>query len=224
MKLLRYGYDEIQAKWMFDPIRSRRDTVRLLMNAVKVMLVNHPPPTDRVAGEVILAVSKMSRLFFVAANKIVTIAFPFVVDESAEGVAFRSPHFGEVDSRVTSHIVALLDSNEVFSSSEVLDFAVRVDEEGHDLWALFRHLLIEEDGYLRYDYDPVRHSGHRHPLHHLDVFHSGLATFKVGLQSALTGDGLRDALDLTTDCFYLSSPVSGSPFTRLLDKLRRSDR
>lgn len=224
MKLFRFNYDDAQASWMFAPVRNRLDSLRLLVNAVKMMLVYHPPDPGRVAGEMVLAVSKMSRLFFLSKDKIVSIAFPISVEPSDAGsLTFRTPHCPEVDNRVTSQLSALLVSDDLFTCGHVLDFAGLIDEESgeyKDVWPLVRHLLSAEDGYLRYDHDPTNQDGQRHPLHHLDVFYSPPATFKLGLATAVTEQELRDALDINTDCHFLS-PASGLALLTRLFRLPR---
>ncbi|MDB5970093.1 MAG: hypothetical protein JWQ90_2543 [Hydrocarboniphaga sp.] len=208
MKLFRFPYDTVQAEWIFSPVRRRGDVITLLMNAIKLMIVNRPPPDDFVAGELVLSVSKMSRLFFSCESKIISLAFPFFTETNEEGVFFRSQLYGDIDSRVTSILLALVTSNTVLTCTSALDLAGIFEEEvagDTALWPLFFDLLTYDDGYLRYECDGERQNGHLHPLHHLDIFYSGRATFKLGLRRGIDVDGMRDVMDLLTDCSYLAS-------------------
>lgn len=207
MKRYIFGIDEYQAKWAFSPIRNRRDIVSLLMKTVKVMLINTPVDETIRAGTIVLIVSKMSRLFYVSEAKVFSISFPLFVQEIEDSLIFKSHGHPDVNSKVSSDILALLESDGIFDTPEVLSFAEPISDAcayDLDLWALFRDLLIAEDGYIRYDYDEVREDGHRHPLNHLDIFYSTSATFKLGLNEKLDHENFANILDLNTDCHYVS--------------------
>lgn len=207
MKNFEFKIDEHQSRWAFSAIRERKDVISLWMRAIKVMLVNAPPADEQVAASIVLRVSQMSRLFFVSENKIFSVSFPFFVRESEGGLQFYSVNYPNVDHRATSLILSLLDSP-LLMSNDPLHFVEPVCEafvDDTDVWALFRDLLIVEDGYLRYDFDPERHNGHQHPLNHVDVFYSNASTFKLGLTVNSSLDHLADVLDLATDCHYLRS-------------------
>lgn len=191
------------------------------MGAIKIMLVNVPPPIPH--GEFVLVVSKMSRLFFIKPDKIVSISFPFSVRTEDGALAFGCAHHPNIDHGVTSKILSLVDADEVIEAGDVLAFADKVFEESEgdpDLWSLLRYLLTEEDGYVRYDHDALRANGHFHPLHHLDVFYSGPATFKLGLPTEIDRESLTNLFDLTTECLYVTRPSSAA-IDRFIGKLSR---
>lgn len=208
MKTFSFDIDKYQAEWILRPIRSKGDVIVLLMRAMKVMSLRIDLQPDLVVGSIILHVDKTSRLFFVSERKIFSINFPFFVVESDLGLDFKSNNHSDVDGRVTSEIIALLDSGAVFDSSDFVIFAealFALCDLDYQLWALIRDLLAFEDGYLRYDHDPVNEDGHRHPLHHIDVFYSNSSTFKIGLVHAIDQVYLNDVLSAASNCHYLSA-------------------
>ena len=206
MKRFTFSIDKYQAQWALSPIRAKRDVIGLLMRSIKMMSIGINEPTDTAAATVVLIVSKMSRLFFISPKRIFSINFPFFVMEESGGLRFRSHAHKNIDSKATSDILALLENEELLNSFEILRFAEPILDAcaaDEHIWSLFRELLLVEDGYIRYDHDEERADGHRHPLHHLDVFYSNGSTFKLGLPSAIGSRDLEDLLDLGTDCHFI---------------------
>ena len=212
MKKFIFPIDKYQAAWALSPIRTKPDVIDLLMRLVKVMSLGMNAPTNQSVASVVLTVSKMSRLFLVSPNKIFSINFPFRVEEEAGVLRFQSHAHKNVDSRATSNILALLANQDLLSSFEILHFAEPIldaSTNDSDIWALFRELLLFEDGYIRYDNDLERQNGHRHPLHHLDIFYSNSSTFKLGLHSGISSGDFEDLLDTETDCHFVRKLGSG---------------
>lgn len=202
-----FSIDEFQIKWIFHPVRNRVDIIKLLMKSIKVMLVNTPPAPEKVCGKIVLKVSKMSRIIFEGPNKIFSIYFPFSVKEEAEGLLFYSKEYSSIDSKATSEILEIIDSPNLFSCTDIFEFA----EPIHDvsiynmhIWSLMRELILMEDGYLRFDHDPLNVNGHIHPLNHLDIFYTNGTTFKLGTKENPKLAHLIDILDLSTNSHYLS--------------------
>jgi len=205
MKRFKFQLDTNQADWAFAPVRSKPDYIRLLVHALKLMLSPTTVPDTMMRAELVLTISKMSRLMFISEKKHVSVLFPFVVTEGPTGLCFSSANHPNVDNQTTSDLLALLNTPS-FSSPDAYRFIepfVDACETDSRIWALFLDLLTCEDGYVRYDHDAKNSSGLRHPLHHIDVFYSAGVTFKVGLSSALHSAGFEDLLDLTTDCRFL---------------------
>lgn len=204
---IEISLDEQQCAWIFKPIRSRRDSIILLMRTMKLFLTPVEVPKERIAGSTVLFVGKMSRLIYASDSKIFSISLPFstrIVDRMIEFSSLAHP---SIDNRATSEILALLENPSVFEEGDVYQFVDPIiDASDTDLyiWPLFRELLTWEDGYLRYDYDPAHVNGDIHPLHHVDVFYSARATFKLGLRQSLNATALVDLIDVRTICHYLS--------------------
>ncbi len=212
MKRFEFFIDKNQIEWIFNkPIRNKYDILIIVIKTVKIMLLNLAVEESIRAGRIILQVSDMSRLFFVSEHKIFSICFPFFVQFVKGKFRFYSHSHENIDSKTTSDLLSLLiGENEigVLEHLDVLDFAEPiVDACAFDsqLWALFRDLLIYENGYIRYDYDTARSNGHKHPLNHLDVFYSPSATFKLGMQHTINHDYFTDILDIATNCHYVIS-------------------
>jgi hypothetical protein len=213
MKRYTFGIDKYQAEWIFAPIRSRQDALIILLKVVKILLLNQPPLEEQTAGQIVLAVSKMSRIFFVSEAKVYSLAFPFFVTEKDGIFSFKTHSHSSIDHRVSSDLLSLLEAPKTFSSNEVLEFAESIDDIAQfdlQIWALFRDLLMSEEGYIRYDYDEEHQNGHHHPINHFDVFFSNNSTFKLGLHSRTDINAFIDLLDSNTECHYVSvAPKAG---------------
>lgn len=208
MKQFEYRLDARQVDWMFAPLRNKFDVIDLLMKTIKVMIVNDDLDSEQVFGKLYLCVSKMSRLFYISKHKYFSISFPFTVIEEDGDVKFYSKFNLEVDNRTTSDVIGILSSEVALASNEVMEFAepiCDVSEYNDGFWALFRDLLLFDDGYLRYDYDEGRENGKLHPLNHLDIFYSTKSTFKVGLRDEISNSHLFDLLDIESDCHFLDT-------------------
>ena len=175
------------------------------MRSIKIMLAYNEPTAVQVAGCFYLTINSMSRLVFVSKEKIYSISFPFQINGEIGSFKIYSLHHLDINSKATSSILALIDDG-IFNEPHVLDFAMPVADShdiDSDLWAFLRELLLWEDGYIRYDDDPKNVNGDVHPRHHLDVFYSGPATFKLGLKQPIQHLTFTDILDTKTNCRYL---------------------
>lgn len=208
MKEYSFDIDQRQVSQLFSPIRDKRDVVRLLMKAIKIMLVDSPPKDSDVRGEVVLHVSKMSRIFFFSELRYFSICFPFSVSEGVGSLEFSSGGVVDVDSKVTSDVLAFIDSEENFSVDCAYQFIEPVlDISLHEpnFWTLILKLLMLDDGYIRYDYDEKNENGLVHPRNHYDVFYSSNSTFKVGLKKKLEKKEMVDFVKLESDCHFIEA-------------------
>jgi hypothetical protein len=202
----RYSFDigDWEISNFFSAIREKRDVILLLMKTVK--LINSPlSPIEpnRKAGEIILLISKMSRLFFVSDVKIFSIRFPFFVGESEEQFTISSVYVENIDSKLTSHIISFFSFSEAFEFPDFLDFAEYLPDEDERIWNLVRELLLFEDGYIRFDHDPRNANDKIHPLNHFDVFYTDQCSFKIGIHQKISVSEIIDFLDRGTECSYL---------------------
>ncbi|QQK63916.1 hypothetical protein F8A90_07085 [Cobetia sp. cqz5-12] len=198
-----------QAKMFFSPLRKKNDVLKVLLEAVKVMVVSSPQrELDETEEYFTLNISKMSRLVFVSEHKIFSINFPFKVVEGEDSLTFFTSDQTLLDSYITSEAISFIADEDLVSSNSFLDFAAPIIESEADelsYFSLMKELFYFEDGYLRYDHDPVRQDEDMHPLNHFDVFYSSGATFKVGLTDRCYIAEVLDVLDVTTPCHYISS-------------------
>ena len=208
MTRYRFYIDEFQAEWIFSPIRSRKDVIILLMKCIKLIIIYNEPPEEVRVGEISLVLSKMSRIFFSSHNKVFSINFPFFINDMGKTIGFYTREFPEIDNRLTSIIIQLVESSKLLDSYEVFDFAEAISDAADidkNIWVLLRELIIHEDGYLRFDHDPIHQkAGNIHPLNHYDVFYSTATTFKLKANIAPNLDHLIDVLNIKSNCYTLS--------------------
>jgi len=207
LKQRAYSLDQRDIDIFFSPIRSKQDVVVLLMKCVKFMLLDSPKKPEVAVGKMILVVSKMSRLFFFSNDKYFSVNFPFTVTEEPNGLVFSSKLLVEIDHKITSDVLKVISSEE-FNHSCIYTFndcVAEFEEQTTGFWSLLKELLVFEDGYLRYDYDPVRVNGKKHPLHHIDVFYSNGSTFKIGTNKQIEHNSLVDLVDVLSDCHFLDT-------------------
>lgn len=209
MKTFRYSLDESQMARMTSAIRTKKDIILLWMRAIKIMTSYQAPRPQQVSGEMMLHVGKMSRLFFSQSSKIFTVNFPFVAQESGKTLIFKSTSCPDLNNKVTSDIISLISAKKIlnmYDFSSFCDSIIDVTAYDDGLWSLIRDLLLYEEGYLRFDHDICRENGKMHPIDHIDIFYSGATTFKLGLNKRLTALELRDIIDITTECHFISKP------------------
>ncbi|SCB06405.1 Conserved hypothetical protein [Xanthomonas translucens pv. translucens DSM 18974] len=205
-KLVGFSLDQTQCDWIFRPIRSKRDSLLLLMRSLKfAMIARYIDPPQDPRGRITFYVDKMNRIFYTSERKVFSIACPFFITESDSGLVFRDSFYPEIDSKVTSDVISVLEHDPALSHPEFhffVDHVFPYSEYDSNFWQMLRRLMLSEDGYIRYDQDPSNENGSRHPLHHLDIFYGSHASFKLGLMNGLDEAQLRDVLDLNTDCYY----------------------
>lgn len=211
MKRIERKIGEFYCEKIQKPIRSKQDIILLLLESLK--LVNSAEENvSNIKGKMVIYIDKMSRIFYETDEKIFSLHFPFAIEERKE-YSFKI-YDSSTDIEITDQMISLLIS--VFqkngkleeSLESVMDFIIESAEdyeykEIDDIWRILFKLWYMEDGYIRYDYDPVHENGRMHPLHHLDVNYSSNLTYKIGLKDALDIDVFRNILDIKTECAYL---------------------
>ncbi|AZC15600.1 hypothetical protein [Pseudomonas sp. CMR5c] len=207
MKRFTFSIEPWNSDLIFSPVRTKKDIIVLLMKVIKIMDVGPSlaaPPEDEYFE---LVISHTSRLFFYSEDKHFSIGFPFNATMENEQLIFKSLSGVAIDSQMTSDILGVMASEAVFHYEDIIDFASPVSDYftyNKGGWSILRELLMAEDGYIRYDHDPVHVKGDIHPLHHLDVFYGTRQTFKIGLTTKIDRRHLHDALDSQTPCHYLN--------------------
>lgn len=206
MKRFDFPLDAFQVSRLVGIVRGKKDVITLWMNAIKLIAVYAKPEDEQIAGHLVLHVDKMSRIFIEHDTKSFSLSFPFSIYETDNGLEFGASACPEVDSKVTSDILSLINGQDVFGSSNVLAFADPLIELTGDqdvVWQLLRDLMLVDDGYIRVDHDPKNENGALHPLDHIDIFYSQSATFKIGLDSRAGLDIFHDVLNTKSNCHYL---------------------
>ena len=78
-----------------------------------------------------------------------SINFPFTVTEVKGRRIFRSLQHENIDGKVTSDILALLELGELLNSSDVLQFTEPIldaSKGDKNIWGLLTELMLAEDG------------------------------------------------------------------------------
>lgn len=188
-----------------EDIIERKDVLLVVLEACRYMMHNEQVPNA--TNKLILVVNEMNRLFFCSEWKMFSVMFPFHVNEYPS-VRFDLENI-PIDSKVLSTLIQFIESKE-FCSDDALDFIIPIgDIQEHsnaDFWKIFRHLLMYDIGYIRYDDDPegfkkASKAGRpkQHPRYHYDVNLDSQATFKLGLSQKLTSGKFMDLLDNKKD-------------------------
>lgn len=194
------------------PIRTKQQIVLILLEAMK--LINDSGEScSGEKGKIVIYIDKMSRIFFEMENKIFSFCFPFSLEQMRDGK--YKIYDSLLDLEITNQMISMLYS--IFqeegklgeSLESVMDFVLESAEDFEykdvdNLWGIIFRLWHTEYGYVRYDYDPLHEDGAKHPLHHLDINYSGSVTYKVGLNTSMNILKLKNILDITTECAYLS--------------------
>lgn len=201
-----FNIDQAQCDWAFKPIRNKKDVIEILMKALKTISIYTEPSPDKVAGKIKLHISKMSRIFFFNEEKYYSLAFPFMLELNGDDFCFSSGEVETIDNYITSKVLSIINDPSYLNPSLWAFFEPLAELEDHQtipgFWSFFKMLLTHEDGYIRYDVDPERFDGRRHPLHHFDVFYSNQPTFKIGLNQHYSNDDMIDLLNRETDCHF----------------------
>jgi hypothetical protein len=186
---------------------STLDIVELLLNTVAFIRQNQGYPNSGY-GCIKLVESVSTRLFFFQKEKYFSIFLPFTYREE-NGELFFYYNSVEIDSTFSSALLSLLRyaSGNVIAGLEDFEGEIDAVNEGlvnpGQLNLIYRSLLSEEFGYLRYDFDEKNENGKLHPLNHLDINYSNSATYKLGLENMLCEEDFIDVLNVKTDCWYL---------------------
>lgn len=209
MKSHSVPIDQRQIDLIFSPIRNKADLIKVLMRAIKILLVQKVTDVPKPEGEIRLIVSKMSRVFFFSKDKYFSINFPFSVGKTDDGdfeLFFYTQHISDIGSKITSDVLALIADTEKFSANDALEFVepiLDLEASEKNIWPFCLELFMYDDGYIRYDYDEKNEKAGLHPLNHYDVFYTSKTTFKIGLKERLEKKRFIDLVDTQTDCHFI---------------------
>lgn len=197
-------------------IREKEDIILLLLETMKRFLINEvltDTENTEVKGKVILKKDKMSRLFYSIENKCFSFQFPFNLEivsiDGKTNIKFLDPISGiELDNKLISILISLF-RNGIMESISLEDLYYELNETEintnvNDIWSVIKKLIMFEDSYLRFDYDPDNENGDLHPLNHFDLCYSSGGTFKIGVSETIDITEFIDILDSSTNCHYLT--------------------
>lgn len=210
MDVYRYKMSKFLRDRIFIPCRTKSELISRVADAIAELTFTVENSAD---FDIVVAIGKFQRIFFISEKKIFSVLFPFSIRRSEDpavphsfdmnGVAIDSYMLSRAATAISN---GLVDDKDIyhFADSVISCFTVS-DVEGvevvsDDVWKVVRRLMMLEEGYLRYDNDPDNYDAVTHPLDHLDIFYSPSCTFKVGLTSKIGHDHLLDILDPHTRC------------------------
>lgn len=211
MDIYRYKMSKYLADRIFVPCRTKSDLIARIVEAIAELTFSTESDKD---FDVLIAIGKFQRIFFVSEKKIFSVYFPFSIRRSDTP---STPHSFElngitIDSYILSRAYTAISEGLGDENKDIYSFADSViscftisDVEGvqtvsEDIWMLVKRLMMLEEGYLRYDNDPANYDELTHPLDHLDIFYSPSCTFKIGLTGQIDHDHLLDILNPRTRC------------------------
>lgn len=215
MKNYSYKINESNIDLFFPKtrVKTKKQTIKILLETIRTMLVSEAVESTEADLHFRIIIDKMSRLFYFNKQKYYSISFPFtyIIDNGKLSINYKN--IVEVDSRIISHLLEIINDSR-FDSDNCLDFIDPIcefeDEYGYKLWFLLKEIIMLEDGYVRFDNDPIAFlkakeddKEHTHPENHLDIFYTSGNTFKVGLESLAMAEEFVDYFDSKTDCKYL---------------------
>jgi hypothetical protein len=194
-------------------IKTKLQLLEILLESARYVLHSDRSDIVRSANKIIFCRDKMNRIFFVNEKKMYSITFPFDIDFKNNQIVLNYKNLIVIDSLSISNLLILLKSP-LLKSNNCLDFVEPIldlgDSEAIKYWPVFKDLLMLEEGYLRYDIDEPSYTEakskgqeHRHPMHHIDIFYTNGATFKLGLKSMILDKEFVDTLNTDTNCKYV---------------------
>lgn len=209
MKRYDFELDAHSIGNLFEPIRSKESIIRLLMKIIKHISIFAKPKKSDVIGNMCIVVHKMSRVYLFANDKYFSVVFPFTVEHDNEnGFRFYTKDGFEINSKTSSEILSIINEDKILERIDLYDFMgplVDCEEQANEIWSILKFLMTEEDGYLRYDYDPDpnRLDEKYHPLNHIDFNYSSNATYKIGLYNQPAQDWFIDLTNIRRHCNYI---------------------
>ncbi|WP_288382270.1 hypothetical protein [uncultured Acinetobacter sp.] len=226
MLLLTFQLSDYHRQYIFDrAYRTKQDILQLLLYSTKLILNTEPISYARSTGSYLfLKVEKMSRLIFFTDGKAFSISFPFQYfnydefDKYSPTILMNGLDY-KVDNSVIAYLENILSNLDLDNVDiwDILESLESLPKEHYNslgestsfdkfMSKLFLKLVLNEDGYLRYDYDEIGFKPENpdlHPYHHIDVFYSSNPTFKIGLKKSINYSEFINIINIRTDCRYL---------------------
>lgn len=214
MKRYEFKIEQAYIGLFFPPnrIKQKIQTLQILFETVRYLGYLEPAESVSTDDKIVLLKDKMSRVFFVTNGKYYSLNFPFFISEDSVYLKFSYRNMFDIDSEIISYFLAVLNDSR-FKSNYSLDFIEpisEIEENNENIWQLLREMLLIEDGYLRFDNDPVEAKSslakgfpHRHPENHIDIFYDSDNSFKLGFENRIKCDDFIECINVNVDCHYL---------------------
>lgn len=196
-------------------IKDKTQILEILLEAARYILHGKRETKVKGVNKIIFFRKKMNRIFLVSEDKIYSIIFPFNLQINDTALTLDFANLLSIDSFAISNLISLI-KNPLLSSDNCFDFIEPIseleDNNNAKYWPVLKDLLMQEDGYVRYDKDEKgfeeakkNKEENKHPLYHIDIFYTNGATFKLGLDRSTPDIDLIDMLDTNTNCQFLKN-------------------
>lgn len=185
------------------PIRTKVNVVRFWLYLLKIISSinyegNIPNDVPNVGDVVIIKKDKMRRVYFFKDKQIVSLNFPFQVEEK-DGVLIPRIQDIEIDGCKISQLLTTINNEKFSENCWDLDlnslfpecYTEKEYNIDYELWILFKELFFSDDGYIRYDSDETYHP---EIPNHIDIFMSDSSSFKICVNKQLDFQLLLDIL------------------------------
>lgn len=212
MKLCYYKLPKVNLI-MNRSIRKKIDVIEVLISFIR--LINGSALNEyyceKENANLIVCVDKMSRIVIRDTNGIHSIHLPFIISGDSHDLkaCFEGENIDSLCITVISRI-----TNELFTDGTIITKGDAVDKyfeicNEFDItdqmcdycWRLLWHMIMAEDGYLRYDKDS---SGtNLHPENHIDFFYQSQNECKIGLESPIDCESFLEIIDVKQRCWTI---------------------
>ena len=203
-------------------IRSKRDSIILLLETVKYLMIYYEKivefsDVDVVENDdditIVLYIDKMKRIFYCTKDKVQSLCFPFNIKLDSEDRELEIYYnYSKIDLKCISTLLSLF-NNESLNNSLELVYSLFSDESyinsSEDykkiLEELIHFLYMYEDGYLRFDFDDFENEDvDYHPRHHIDLFYTNSNTFKLGIKDKISLKNIIKIIDINQKCLNIN--------------------
>ncbi|MCG6142737.1 hypothetical protein [Leptospira mtsangambouensis] len=206
MKTFQIEIEAYALQDYFKPIRKKTDIWKIILNLIKLIPYNYKQSIHDPKGKITIYVSKISRVIFETEQNLFSLYFPFTVIDKEDSLIFLSKSGIEISSSLSSQMLSIIDEineNDLISFQDLNLIPENFEYENENALFILNELLLQEDGYLRFDHDIENADGNLHPEKHIDIFFQNASKVKLGLNNTLDHSQFLDILNTETDCWYL---------------------
>ncbi len=209
MNSYEFELDQLMINNISKPIRTKLDIIIILLYTLQYILWK--PIEKNITARLKIVINKMKRVFYYLDTKMFSIVLPFSIKKVKAQIDIYDNLNDNlvIDNKIIAILISIFESalNNDYRFFEILDEHCLENNitncEKEYLSQIIYKLLFTEYGYVRYDDDIKREKSKIHPRFHFDLNATPNATFKIGIDKAISLDQFIDILDITTECKYI---------------------
>ena len=215
---MRYAHSlgSMSSAKMDGKLKQPLDYINIILQIIEHLLSWAGPENEdliRVPYLVINSNKKIQRAYIIKDNQIASFAFPFHIYEKLDnntGNYLWHVRYKDIDinSVILSNTRGLYSDYDAYKETKSFrEIASAQNLRNTDMLQaikLFEMLMFSEPAYVRYDYDPKRSNGLKHPLCHFDYNFIDVHHYKVGLHGRINLGQLEDMMNKDTDSWYVA--------------------